>query len=67
MELLKRLLVEEDGQARLVFNLRSLSRTGPGGYEEYSVEVPVPAGQEEAARQVEQHFLQVGLAGDWSV
>lgn len=49
-------LTEDEGQARLVFKLRSLSRTMPGGYEEYQVQVPVPPGEESTARQVEEHF-----------
>jgi len=49
-------LVDDGGQARLLFNLRSLDRTGPGGYQDYSVEVPVPPGEEATARHVEEHF-----------
>lgn len=49
-------LVTDGGQARLLFNLRSLSRTGVEGYEDYCVEVPVPPGKEAAARRVEEHF-----------
>lgn len=46
--------VEDGAGARLVFCLRS--RTGIGATEAYTVEVPVPYGQEEAARKVEEHF-----------
>ncbi len=49
-------LVEEGAEARLVFSLRSLSRTSATLYEAYSVEVPVPPGQEAVVREVEQHF-----------
>ena len=49
-------LVDDGGQARLLFSLRSLDRTGPGGYQDYCVEVPVPSGEEATARRVEEHF-----------
>lgn len=49
-------LAEDGGQAYLVFHLRSLSRTSATAYEAYSVEVPIPSGQEAAARRVEEHF-----------
>ena len=49
-------LVEDGAQARLVFALRSLSRASATLYQAYRVEVPVPPGQEAAARRVEQHF-----------
>jgi len=49
-------LVDDGGQARLLFNLRSLDRTGPMGYRQYTVEVPVPPGEEATARRVEEHF-----------
>lgn len=49
-------LVEEGAEARLVFSLRSLSRTSATLYEAYSVNVPVPPGNEAAARQVELYF-----------
>lgn len=49
-------LVDDGGQARLLFNLRSLDRTGPMGYRRYTVEVPVPPGEEATARRVEEHF-----------
>ena len=49
-------LEEEGGQARLVFQLRSLSRTSATAYQAYSVEVPVPAGEEGTARRIEAHF-----------
>jgi len=55
-------LVEDGGQARLLFNLRSLDRTGPMGYRRYTVEVPVPPGEEATARRVEEHFRHQGLA-----
>lgn len=48
--------VEEGAEARLVFSLRSLSRTSATLYEAYSVNVPVPSGSEAAARQVELYF-----------
>jgi hypothetical protein len=47
-------LAEENERVRLVFSLRY--RTGVGATETYTVEVPVPYGQEQAARMVEQHF-----------
>jgi hypothetical protein len=49
-------LVIDGKEARLLFNLRSLSRTGAGGYQDYCVEVPVPPGEEATARRVEEHF-----------
>jgi hypothetical protein len=49
-------LVEDGTQTRLVFSLRSLSRTSATAYEAYCVEVPVPLGKDAAARRVEQHF-----------
>ena len=49
-------LVDDGGQAWLLFNLRSLDRTGPMGYRRYTVEVPVPPGEEATARRVEEHF-----------
>lgn len=49
-------LVEEGPQARLVFDLRSLSRASATMYQAYQVEVPVPPGQEDAARRVERQF-----------
>jgi len=49
-------LVVDGGQARLLFNLRSLSQTSAEGYEDYIVEVPVPPGEEATARRVEEHF-----------
>ena len=52
-------LVEDGAEARLVFGLRY--RTGIGATEAYTVEVPVPPGQEEAARRVEEHFRQSNL------
>jgi len=54
-------LVEEGAEARLVFSFRSLSRTSATLYESYSVEVPVPPGQEAEARQVEQYFRERNL------
>ena len=51
-------LVEDGRQVRLVFGLRSLSRTSATGYDAYSVEVPVPPGQEAEARRVEEYFRQ---------
>lgn len=55
-------LVEDGGQTRLVFHLRSLSRTYATGYQPYSVEVPVPAGEEGTARRIESHFQTPDLA-----
>jgi hypothetical protein len=52
-------LVEDGAEVRLVFSLRY--RTGIGATEACTVEVPVPHGQEEAARRVEQHFRQSNL------
>jgi hypothetical protein len=49
-------LIADGIQARLVFRLRSLARTNATAYEAYSVEVPVPPGEEATARRVEQHF-----------
>ena len=49
-------LVEDGTQPCLVFSLRSLSRASATLYQAYSVEVPVPPGNEAAARWVEQHF-----------
>jgi len=54
-------LVEDGTQALLVFSLRSLARTSATAYEAYSVEVPVPPGEEATARQVEQHFRERNL------
>ena len=51
-------LVEDGGEARLVFHLRY--RMGIAATETYTVEVPVPAGEEETARRVEGHFHKVG-------
>ena len=48
--------VADGTPARLVFNLRSLSQASATLYQAYSVEVPVPPGQEAAARWIEQHF-----------
>ena len=47
---------EEGGQVRLVFHLRSLSRTSATAYQAYTVEVPVPPGEEATARRIEAHF-----------
>lgn len=52
-------LVEDGAEARLVFSLRY--RTGIGATETYTVEVPVPPGQEETARRVEEHFREANL------
>jgi len=52
-------LVEDGVEARLVFSLRY--RTGIATAESYTVEVPVPHGQEEAARRVEEYFRQSNL------
>jgi len=49
-------LVEDEGETRLVFHLRY--RTGIAATETYTVEVPVPAGEEETARKIEEHFQQ---------
>ena len=46
--------VEDGHGVRLVFHLRSLTRVGWVRYEPYSVEVPVPRGEEGAAREVAQ-------------
>jgi hypothetical protein len=51
--------VEDCAEARLVFSLRY--RTGIGATEAYTVEVPVPPGQEETARRVEEHFREANL------
>ena len=51
-------LVEDDGLTRLVFHLRSLSRTNITLYQPYTVEVPVPPGEEATARGIERHFRQ---------
>jgi len=56
-------LEEEGGQVRLVFHLRSLSRTSVTAYQSYTVEVPVPSGEEETARRIEAHFRDHGEAG----
>ncbi|MFO7697613.1 MAG: hypothetical protein R6X16_10725 [Anaerolineae bacterium] len=56
-------LVEEGPQARLVFDLRSLSRASATMYQAYQVEVPVPPGQEDAARRVEGQFRERNLNG----
>jgi hypothetical protein len=55
-------LVEEGGEARLVFSLRSRTGLGGGGYAPYTVEVPVPPGEEAVARRVEAHFRTRGIA-----
>ncbi|MBN1136571.1 MAG: hypothetical protein JXM73_08290 [Anaerolineae bacterium] len=47
-------LVEDGAEARLVFHLRY--RTGIATAETYTVEVPVPPGEEETARKVERYF-----------
>ena len=49
-------LVADGEGARLVFSLRYVTRVGTTGYETYTVEVPVPRGEEETARRVEEHF-----------
>lgn len=49
-------LVEDGGPARLVFHLQSLSRTSATLYDPYTVEVPVPPGEEAAARRIEERF-----------
>ncbi|HSJ58135.1 MAG TPA: hypothetical protein VLC95_13210 [Anaerolineae bacterium] len=49
-------MVEEEAPARLVFSLRSLSRASATAYQSYSVEVPVPAGEEGTARKIVAHF-----------
>lgn len=54
-------LDDEGEQAQLVFHLRSLSRTSATAFRAYTVEVPVPPGEEEAARRIEAHF---GRPGD---
>jgi hypothetical protein len=54
-------LVEDGTEARLVFSLRSLSRTSATAYEAYRVEVPVPPGKEAAAHRVAQHFQERNL------
>ncbi len=55
-------LVEDGGPTRLEFHLRSLSRTNVSLYEPYTVEVPVPPGEEATARRIEQHFQMPELA-----
>jgi hypothetical protein len=50
---------EDGSQPHLVFSLRSLSRANATLYHSYRVEVPVPPGNEAAARRVEQHFDKV--------
>jgi len=54
-------LVEDGAEARLVFSLRY--RMGVGATETYTVEVPVPPGQEETARGIEEHFQGSKLPG----
>ena len=54
-------LVQDRSQVRLVFNLRSLSRTSATAYDAYSVEVPVPPGREAEAQRVEEYFRQLNL------
>jgi len=49
-------LIEDRGPIRLVFRVRSLSRTNVTLYQPYTVEAPVPPGQEAVARRIEQHF-----------
>ncbi len=49
-------VVEDGGPMRLAFHLRSLSRTNATLYESYTVEVPVPPGEEATARRIERHF-----------
>ncbi len=49
-------LVEDGEETRLVFHLRY--RTGIAATETYTVDVPVPAGEEETARRIEGHFRQ---------
>lgn len=49
-------LSEDDGSMRLAFHLRSLSRTSATLYESYTVEAPVPPGEEATARRIAQHF-----------
>ena len=55
-------LVEDGGPLRLEFHLRSLSRTNATLYEPYTVEVPVPPGEEATARRIEEHFQMPELA-----
>jgi len=55
-------LIEDGGPTRLVFHLRSLSRTNVTLYEPYTVEVPVPPGEEATAHRIEQHFQTPELA-----
>ncbi|MEJ2208018.1 MAG: hypothetical protein P8129_03160 [Anaerolineae bacterium] len=49
-------LEDDGGQTRLVFHLRSLSRTSATAYQAYTAEVPVPPGEEATARRIEAHF-----------
>lgn len=49
-------LLEDGDPSRLVFHLRTLSRANATLYESYTVEVPVPPGELEKARQVEAYF-----------
>ena len=55
-------LEEEPPAARIVFYLRSLSRASADAYESYTVEVPVPAGEEDQAREITAHFQQSHLS-----
>jgi len=52
-------LIEDGVEARLIFSFRY--RAGIGATEAYTVEVPVPRGQEKAARRVEEHFREANL------
>ncbi|MBN1659048.1 MAG: hypothetical protein JXA93_11625 [Anaerolineae bacterium] len=51
-------LAEEETVARLVFSLRSLSRASATAYQSYTVEVPVPPGEEGRAREIIAYFEQ---------
>lgn len=48
----------------LEFNIRTLTRLGVTTFQTYTVEVPVPAGQEEQAENVARAFASLGLPED---
>jgi hypothetical protein len=48
--------VQDRENTWLVFSLRYLTRVGWIGYQSYTVKVPVPRGEEEAAQRVAQYF-----------
>jgi len=55
-------LVSDEAGARLSFAVRSRTGLGPGSYSAYTVEVPVPPGDEETARGIVRHFQDRGPA-----